>query len=79
MTVVWVVPVRFLVSGPLRVVEVSLGSWLQIIFPGQRVRKRMLVQIDTLVDSVLNVVRLSSDWVAESFVGQNDIFEEFLC
>lgn len=79
MTVVWVVPVRFLVSGPLRVVEVSLGSWLQIIFPGQRVRKRMLVQIDTLVDSVLNVVRLSCDWVAESFVGQNDIFEEFLC
>ena len=79
MTVVWVVPVRFLVSGPLRVVEVSLGSWLQIIFPGQRVRKRMLVQIDTLVDSVLNVVRLSSDWVAESFVSQNDIFEEFLC
>lgn len=39
----------------------------------------MLVQIDTLVDSIFNIVRLSSDWVAESFVGQNDIFEKFLC
>jgi hypothetical protein len=78
MTIVGMVPVWFLVSGPFRVVEVGLGSWLQIIFPGERVRKCMTVQIDTFVDSVLDIVRLSSDWVAESFIGQNDIFEEFL-
>ncbi len=69
------VPVRFLVIGPFGVIEVSLSAWLKVVLLARTVFKGVLIKIHSLVNSILNIIGLSLNWVAQYFIGFDNQLE----
>ena len=67
--VIWMEPLRLLITSPLRMIEVLLSAWL-IILPlsGSVLIYRLLPSPIILINAILDVIRLSTDRIREHLI-----------
>ncbi len=79
MPVVWVIPFRFLIVGPLCVIEVLLLSHVKVIAFGGRIFVCGRVDGMARVELIINVVGLAGDWIRKHLIRLVYSLEVSLC
>ena len=72
------IPIGLLVASPLRVIEIYLSSRLEVGLLEETIFVNISLKVLPLVDSIFNIISLSTDGVRQHFICFRDLLE-LLC